>query len=85
MPAKKKTNPEPGPACSPTQADHDVAVAHLRSIYEDHLNESMAHLHNRFVAFVAESRLPIPQVLLVLHMLIAETTEQAQKKYLGEG
>lgn len=75
----------PCPACSPTVAEHEAAVAHLRGVYEDHLNESMAHLHNRFVAFIAESRLPIPQVLLVLKILEAETIEQAKKKYLGEG
>jgi len=64
--------------------NHEAAVAHLRSVYEDHLNDSMALLHNRFVAFIAESRLPIPQVLLVLKMLEAETIDQAKKKYLGE-
>ena len=82
--AKRKVDLDPGPACSPTVADHEAAVAHLRSVYEDHLNESMAHLHNRFVGFIAESRLPLPQVLLVLEMLVAETVAQAKKKYLGE-
>lgn len=88
MPKRKLrvSSPEDsGPACSPTVENHEAAVAHLREVYEDYLNESMAQLHNRFVAFIAESRLPIPQVLLVLHMLIAETTDQAKKKYLGEG
>jgi predicted dithiol-disulfide oxidoreductase (DUF899 family) len=84
MPTKKKINPDPGPACSPTQAEHDAAVAHLRGVYEDHLNDSMAHLHNRFVGFIAESRLPLPQVFLVIKMLEVETIEQAKKKYLGE-
>jgi hypothetical protein len=41
----------------------------------------MALLHNRFVAFIAESRLPLPQVLLVLEMLITETIDQAKRKY----
>jgi hypothetical protein len=81
--AKKKT--DPGPACSPTVEQHDAAVAHLRGVYEDHLVDSMGLLHNRFVAFVAESRLPLPQVLLVLEMLVSETIEQAKKQYLGEG
>jgi predicted dithiol-disulfide oxidoreductase (DUF899 family) len=61
-----------------------AALAHLGSVYEDHLDTTMAHLHNRFVAFIAESRLPIPQVLLVLKMLVVETVNQAKKKYLGE-
>ena len=79
--AKRKVDPNPGPSCSPTVADHEAAVAHLRSAYEDHLNDSMALLHNRFVAFIAESRLPLPQVLLVLEMLVAETIVQAKTKY----
>jgi len=77
-------DPDPGPACSPTVAEHKAAVAHLRSVYEDYLNESMALLHNRFVAFIAESRLPLPQVKLVLDILVAETINQAKVKYLGE-
>ena len=79
--AKRKVDLDPGPACSPTVADHEAAVAHLRGVYEDHLNDSMALLHNRFVAFIAESRLPLPQVLLVLEMLTAETIMQAKTKY----
>jgi hypothetical protein len=84
--ARKKVDqdPGPGPACSPTQEQHDAAVEHLRGVYEDHLNDSMALLHNRFVAFIAESRLPIPQVKMVLDILVAETIDQAKKKYLGE-
>jgi hypothetical protein len=84
MAKKKVPDHDPGPACSPTQEQHDAAMAHLQGVYEDHLNEFMAHLHNRFVAFIGESRLPLPQVLLVLEMLMAETIDQAKKKYLGE-
>ena len=72
------------PACSPTVDQHEAALEKLRLLYQDHLEETMALLHNRFVAFIAESRLPLPQVLLVLHLLIAETVDQAKKKYLGE-
>ena len=79
--AKRKVDLDPGPACSPTVENHEAAVAHLRSVYEDHLNDSMALLHNRFVAFIAESRLPLPQVLLVLEMLVDETITQAKTKY----
>jgi hypothetical protein len=80
---KKQADPNPGAACSPTVEDHKAAMAQLQGIYEDHLNTSMGHLHNRFVGFIAESRLPIPQVLLVLKMLVDETIDQAKKKYLG--
>jgi hypothetical protein len=79
--AKVKPAVDPAPPCSPTQAQHDAAIAQLRSAYEDHLNDTMALLHNRFVGYIAESRLPIPQVLLVLKMLVSETIEQAKRKY----
>ena len=75
----------PGPACSPTLEQQQAALAHLGNVYESHLDNTMEHLYNRFVAFIAESRLPIPQVLLVLKMLEAETIGHAKKKYLGEG
>jgi hypothetical protein len=84
MPKPKRIKPEnPGPACSPTVEQLEAAMAHLRGVYEDNLVDSMGMLHNRFVAFVAESKLPLPQVLLVLEMLVSETIEQAKKKYLG--
>ena len=82
MPKPKRIKPEDlGPACSPTVEQHEAAVAHMAGVYEDHLEKSMAILHNRFVAFIAESRLPLPQVLLVLEMLVAETIGQAKQKY----
>ncbi len=67
--ARKKTE---------TQANPDEALR-----YEAYLEDQMGHLHNRFVAFIAEARLPLPQVMLVLKVLEAETMEQAAKKYLG--
>jgi hypothetical protein len=70
-----------GPACSPTVEQRQAALNHLATLYEDQLEQSMAQLYNRFVAFIAESRLPLPQVLLVLQMLVAETVAQAKKKY----
>ena len=73
-----------GPACSPTQEQQDAAVLKLARIYEDNLETMMARLHNQFVAFISESRLPLPQVLLVLQMLVAETVKQANRKFLGE-
>ena len=81
MAKRKQVDIDPGPACSPTVENHEAAVAHLHQVYEDHLEQSMAHLHNRFVAFIAESRLPLPQVLLVLEMLVVETIGQAKRKY----
>ena len=52
--------------------------------YSVRLNESMGKLHNQFVAFIGSAQLPLPHVLLVLEMLIKETTDQAFTQYLGE-
>ncbi len=78
--ARKKDNPDPV-VPTPTPQDHAAALEKLRLVYENHLVDEMGLLHNRFVAFIAESRLPLPQVLLVLQMLVAETVDQAKRKY----
>lgn len=82
--ARKKAKAPPVEPVSTPEQDREMALEKVRVAYENHLTDEMGHLHNRFVAFIGESRLPIPQVLLVLEMLIAETIEQAKKKYLGE-
>ncbi len=51
--------------------------------FDETLNDRMGHLHNRMVAFVSESRLPITHVITVLQMLLSEATEQAMKKFKG--
>jgi len=71
------------PTPIPTPQDHAAALERVRLVYENHLTDEMGMLHNRFVAFIAESRLPLPHVLLVLEMLISETIDQAKKKYMG--
>ena len=68
----------------PTPEDQAAALKRVALVYENHLNDEMGMLHNRFVAFIAESRLPLPHVLLVLKMLESETIDQAKKKYIGE-
>jgi len=55
----------------------------LAASYDAQLEEQMGQLHNQFVGFIAAARLPLPQVLLVLQILVAETVAQAQEKYLG--
>lgn len=62
----------------------EKTIQTLRESYELKLEEEMGLLHNQFVSFIATSRLPIPQVLLVLQMLVKETTDQASIRYLGE-
>lgn len=45
------------------------------------MEDRMGQLHNRFVAYISESKLPLPMVVLVLQMLLAEATDQALVKY----
>ena len=53
-------------------------------LYRQQLNDEMGNLHNRFVAFISESKLPLPQVFVVLDILKDECVELARKQYLGE-
>ena len=59
-------------------------LQHLGEAYAEHLEEQMGQLHNQFVTFISVSRLPLPQVLLVLEILVSETVAQAKAKYVGE-
>lgn len=52
--------------------------------YEAQNTEKMGHLHNRFVSFISEAKLPLPEVVLVLQMLLKEAMDMAEKKYLKE-
>lgn len=52
--------------------------------YEAQNTEKMGHLHNRFVAFISEAKIPLPNVVMVLQMLLKEAMEMAEKKYLKE-
>ena len=57
----------------------------LGEAYKDSLDEQMGQLHNQFVAFISAARLPLPQVLVVLEILVNETVAQATERYLGGG
>jgi len=50
----------------------------------EEIEELMADLHNRFVAYISEARIPLPFVITVLDLLSQEAREQAVKKYFGE-
>ena len=58
-------------------------LQHLGEAYSDRLDEQMGQLHNQFVTFISAARLPLPQVLLVLEILVNETVAQATERYLG--
>jgi len=61
----------------------DAAYKRMAGVYEKHLSDEMGQLHNRMVAFIAESRLPLPHLISVLDILKAEAVELARKRYLG--
>ena len=57
----------------------------IQKILENHeaaVTERMGNLHNKFVGFISEARIPLPQVILVLQMLLKEATDMALRKYL---
>jgi len=65
----------------------DKAAALLKQFeiqFDETLTDRMGDLHNRMVAFVAESRLPITHVITVLQMLLSEANDQAFKKFIKE-
>ena len=49
--------------------------------YAKQLDDCMADLHNRLAAFIAETKIPLPMILLVLKMLEKEVVDQAFKQY----
>jgi hypothetical protein len=52
--------------------------------YEGQVIDRMGHLHNRFVGFISEAKIPLPQVITLLEMLLREAMDLANAKYLGE-
>lgn len=54
------------------------------SSHESQVDDTMGHLHNRFVAYIAESKVPLPQVVVVLQILLDEALEIAKQRYLRE-
>ena len=52
--------------------------------YNTALDQQMEHLHNKLVAFISESKLPVMQVIMVLQILLSEAVEMATKKYVKD-
>ncbi len=71
------------PLVEQAQAQHAATQALLRESYEAQLDEQMGQLHDQLIVFISTAQLPLPQVLLVLEILISETTEQARQHYMG--
>jgi len=74
-----------------TDKEKELAVEQQRQVlgamaeaYQETLNLEMGRLHNQFVSFISVSKIPIPQVLLVLEIIKRETIDIAISKYIGE-
>jgi hypothetical protein len=76
MPPKKKT---------PAKAQAIPNEIVNRIIEENHAQmvERMGNLHNKFVGYIAEAKLPVNEVITVLAILHKEAVEMASKKYAG--
>ena len=55
----------------------------LEAEYNKRMEQAAGLLHNKFVAFIAESKLPLSLVLLVFSLLTKELEEECNKRYLG--
>ena len=51
--------------------------------YEAANDDRMGHLHNQFVGFISASKIPLPQVIVVLQILLNEAMDLAKSKYTG--
>ena len=51
--------------------------------YLSRLDDEMGRLHNQFVAFISATKVPLPHVVMVLQILLRETTDEAMRRYLG--
>lgn len=56
----------------------------LEKQYQQYITDKAGELHNKLVAFISESKIPLIQVLLVLEMLLDETKTQLRKQHFGE-
>jgi len=52
--------------------------------YENQTTDRMGRLHNQFVGFISEAKIPLPQVITLLQMLLKEAMDLANVKYMGE-
>jgi len=52
----------------------------IKKEYEAELDENTGQLYNRFIAYIAEARVPLYHVQVVLDIIQAEVTDQIRKK-----
>lgn len=78
MPGKKKKQTKNLPGHIPSEIIEKIILDH-----ENAIEDRMGHLYNRFVGYIAEARLPIPQVVTVLNLLLKDAVGIAEQKYKG--
>ena len=69
--AKKKVTPMPNEITQMVIDNYNTA-----------LDQQMEKLHNHFVGYISESRLPVMQVIMVLQILLDEAVAMAKTKYV---
>ncbi len=74
---KKKIKSEPKNQPMPAEITNIIIEN-----YNTAIDQQMEHLHNRFVAYISESKLPVMQVVMVLQILLSEAVEMATTKYV---
>jgi len=57
-----------------------AAIKAILDEHEEQVDADTAHLYNKFIGFISESRIPLYSVSVVLDILKAEVTEQIRKK-----
>ena len=55
-------------------------LGQIDQLYGQLLDDRIGQLHNKFVGFISESKIPLYNVLVVLDILKIETTQQIMAK-----
>ena len=68
-----------------SESHNTISNDFVQMIYEMHENqieEASAHLYNKFIGFISESDLPLPQIVIILQILLDEAINLAKEKYM---
>jgi hypothetical protein len=50
--------------------------------HDSQQTDAMGQLHNRFIAYIAESRVSLPNIITVLELLLDEAITLARQRYV---
>ena len=78
---KKKSEPEAGPELENRRLPPEIIKLIIEN-YNTAIDQQMEHLHNQFVVYISESKLPVMQVIMVLQILLKESVDMAMQKYV---